>query len=148
MLDLLAGVTLGVHLASAHIPARSYEHNFNPGIYARDEASGVTLGTYHNSLGRQTFYVADTIGSGPLNITLGVATGYKRHVQYGQQCPPEITGYKACYIQSPGRKAYLAPIVAPSVTLPEIGGMTPRLTYLPGSAGSSNVFHLSVEHKF
>lgn len=147
---------VGLHLASIHVPARENQHNFNPGIFARLD-NGVTLGTYHNTLGKQTFYAGYTLERRPFSLTLGTASGYQRHetVTLGAVKPCTIqqaaANNGACMQQArhtetpPGTKAYLTLMLAPSVRLPDFFGIVPRISYIPGLAGSSNVFHLSIE---
>jgi len=147
---------VGLHLASIHIPAHEDQHNFNPGIYARLD-NGATLGTYHNTLGKQTFYAGYTLERGPFALTVGIANGYQRYetVTLGAVKPCTIqqaaANNGACMQQarhtetSPGTKAYLTLMLAPSVRLPDLFGIVPRISYIPGLAGSSNVFHLSIE---
>ena len=148
--------SVGLHLVSVHIPAREGQHNFNPGIYVRFD-NGVTLGTYHNTLGKQTFYAGYTVEHGPFALTLGAASGYQRQetVTLGTMKPCTLeqaaANGGACVQQSrhtdtsSGTKAYLTPMLAPSVRLPDVLGLVPRISYIPGLAGSSNVFHLSIE---
>lgn len=145
MLDILSGIVIGLHLASVHVPARDAQHNLNPGIYVRDQATGITAGTYRNTLGRQTFYVGETMNAGPFALTIGVASGYQRR---DVPCPAEEARffYTTCFDRTGGVKTYLTPLLAPSVRLPAVFGVTPRLTFMPGLAGRGNVFHLSVEH--
>jgi hypothetical protein len=148
VLDLLSSIVFGVHLASIHIPAHEGQQNFNPGVYARME-SGVTVGTYHNTLGKQTFYAGYTVERGPFALTPGLASGYQRS-QYPAPCSKAQTaaGSTHCWYTTPGSKTYLMPMLAPSVRLPAVLGVTPRVSYIPGLGGSSNVFHLSIEAKF
>ena len=144
-LELLSGFVLGLHMTSAHIPMKEGYENFNPGIYARF-ASGVTVGTYANTLGKQTFYAGWTVERGPLALTIGFACGYQRTKTMGTCAHSGFQLFQAtCQYDGRGTKAYLTPMLAPSVQLPEVRSVIPRLSYIPGLAGSSNVFHLSVE---
>jgi hypothetical protein len=148
--------SVGLHLVSIHVPAHKDQHNFNPGVYARFD-NGATLGTYHNTLGKQTFYAGYTLERGPFSLTLGAANGYQRHetVTLGEMKPCTLEQIVAvggnCKLQSrhadtsPGTKAYLTLMLAPSVRFPDMFGVIPRISYIPGLAGSSNVFHLSIE---
>lgn len=63
---------LGLHLATAHV--RTDLNDANPGVYARCDA--YVAGVYHNSVRRTTAYVGYTYPVGPVDIMLGVATGY------------------------------------------------------------------------
>lgn len=144
--------TVGLHLASVHVPAREGQRNFNPGIYIRFD-NGVTAGTYANTLGKQTVYAGWTYEFDYVSVTLGVATGYQRTVTTTpQSCSADqmYAGLTSCWSEhkSHGVKTLLTPMLAPSVRLPAVFGVTPRISFMPGLAGSSNVFHLSVEHSF
>ena len=126
-LPCLAQSTVGVDIASIHLPARSWDNDFNPGAYIK-LANGITAGGYYNSLRRPSFYVGYTADWKMFSLTAGVITGYQRRDDRGFS------------------NGYLTPMLAPSVRLPfEIFSITPRISYIPGLAGSSNVFHLSLE---
>jgi hypothetical protein len=116
-MDWLTGVVIGLHVASAHIP-QGNENNFNPGIYAR-MPSGLTVGTYYNSVRRQSFYAGYTYDLfGPVSVTVGGVTGYNK---FGP----------------------VAPMVVPSLSLGAV-----RFSVIPPVAGIPSVVHLSLEHKF
>ena len=80
--------TVGFHVHSYHSSkyASSYLrasdegrrfNNENPGVYVINE-DGWALGAYHNSFSRPTFYSGRFVNVwGPLDVALGVATGYK-----------------------------------------------------------------------
>ena len=113
-MDTLTGWILGVHLATAHVPAaydetvvtrtrldhgltlstarseRRRYRSWTPGIYAM-RADGLTLGAYSNSFGDLSAYAGWTwqTADGRFALTLALATGY--------------------------RAAILVPIVSPSV---------------------------------
>lgn len=135
--------TIGVHLESVHVPHSADLHNFNPGVYWKGE-SGATVGAYHNSLGRWSVYGGWTIeqesGRGPFALTVGVVTGYRRkHDEW-------TAGGQVQWWDSPGYGGVVAPLVSPSVRLPGVWGLTPRLSVVPGlGAGGLTVVHLSVE---
>jgi len=71
-------VTVGLHLASVHIPSYSYQNNFNPGFYARFD-NGVTVGSYYNTLRRASIYAGWTTPEfAYVSVTAGVVTGYQK----------------------------------------------------------------------
>jgi hypothetical protein len=148
VLDILSGVVIGLHLVSIHVPQQEGQRNFNPGIYVRDSETGLTAGTYRNTLGKQTFYVGETVTFHRFSITFGIATGYQRRTSVVACNPEQSLYWSRCYSTTRGAKTYLTPVVAPSVRLPQVFGATPRLSFMPGMAGTSNVFHLSVEGRF
>jgi hypothetical protein len=125
-MDLLSNIVLGVHLASVHVPSYNEQQNFNPGLYARLE-NGVTIGSYRNTYNKTTVYAGYTTPEYyKISLTATLASGYQQEIH----------------------KGYLTPVLAPSIRLPEVGTISPRITYIPGLAGKSNVFHLSLERKF
>lgn len=126
--------TVGLHLGSAHFPARDYQNNVNPGVYVRLDG-GATFGIYHNTIRRTSVYAGWTWEAGPLALTAGVVTGYKRH------CDAQ----GVCYGSS---RHSVMPMLSPSVRLPEIAGYAPRISYIPSIGASSSVLHLSVERQF
>ena len=87
--------TVGLHLVSIHVPAHEGQHNFNPGIYGR-LVNGVTLGTYLNTLGKQTFYGGYTVERGPFALTLGASIG----VRYAL-VPGDVSVCCDCCMQAP-----------------------------------------------
>lgn len=147
-MDLLDGFIIGLHLASVHVPAHDWQDNFNPGIYAEHVDTGITLGTYHNTLGRQTVYAGWTYNWGPASLTLGAATGYRKETQEVPCNAEPAKHYTRCTMTLGTGRGALVPVIAPSVKLPAVLGVTPRVSFIPGAAGSANVFHLSIEAKF
>lgn len=110
--------TVGVHIGSVHLPAQDF-NNANPGLYLRTE-SGLTAGAYYNSERRMSAYAGYTQEWGPVGVTVGVITGYKR--------------------------AAVLPMLVPSVRLGRIDQVTFRLAYLPKlEKGGSHVVHLMAE---
>ena len=109
-----AEVTVGLHLVSAH-STENY-NNENLGGYVK--VDNIVVGSYYNSIRRQSSYAAYIWHIGPVDLTTGLITGYK----------PEAV-----------------PLIAPSVAyggvrltvIPQINGVT-KVT----------VMHLSVEHTF
>lgn len=119
-------VTVGLHVASHHFPERSYQNNVNPGVYVRT-ADGWTGGIYYNTLRRTSIYAGYTWEAGPFALTAGMVSGYQLKNGYGVS------------------NAVLTPFISPSVALPRVLGVTPRLSIIPGTRATSNVLHLSIE---
>jgi hypothetical protein len=142
MLDLLTGLTIGLHLVSAHVPAQDWHNNVNPGVYVTTP-DGYTAGVYRNTLDRTTFYAGRAFTYGAFSLALGVASGYQR-IEYTGACKAGGIGTprKPCY-EGFSRGA-LSPMIVPSAKLGPV-----RLSFVPGFANvGSSVFHLSVEHTF
>lgn len=123
---MLEGIILGLHLMSYH-DAGNF-NNVNPGIYIKHE-SGVTVGTYYNSVKRQSYYGGYTfkpIDALPnLDVTVGVVTGY-----------PSMP---------------VAPLFIPSYTFYKSDdGLRARAAFLPrfGDVQPANVIHFMVEKSF
>lgn len=142
---LFAGVTLGLHLVSVHVPAESWQNNVNPGIYLKT-SDGWTVGAFYNTLKRTAVYGGYTFERGPFAVTVGVTTGYRKVVTD----TPNPNGWGPHTITERGYSSgAFTPMIAPSVALPKIGGVTPRLSFIPGiGAVKFSVLHLSVEEKF
>lgn len=122
--------TLGLHVGSQHFPNRPRLANANPGLYYKAD-NGVTVGAFRNSLSRSSVYLAYTANVwGPLDLTVGAISGYRLRNGYGFN------------------NAHLAPLIAPSVRLPRLGGVTPRLTFIPPMKNVTAVVHLSLEREF
>jgi hypothetical protein len=146
-------VIVGIHLLSAHVPHSSDLREVNPGIYVR--ADGYTLGVYQNSLSRISVYAGYTLETENkvFALTLGFLSGYQR-VQTDTDCnDPKIktirTSWPRCYTQKGGSKTFLAPLIAPSMALPTVFNIVPRLTYAPKQgSNTSHVFHLSIERSY
>ena len=123
---------LGMHIASAHLPARSGQNDLNPGLYLKLQ-SGVTGGFFYNSLRRWSVYVGYTVEYGPFALTVGVVSGYQKRIG------PDGYVYGVS-------NARLAPMFSPSVALPfKVGNLTPRVSLIPGIGNSSTVVHISLE---
>lgn len=136
MSDLLTGLVIGLHLASAHFPAKDYHNNENPGIYVR----GVNwqVGTYLNTYRRQTFYAAYLHQLGPFELVVGAATGYQTKCETTTHA--DGSWEKECRGNNGG---VLAPLVGLSYTAPfEVLGATPRVLF------SYNIVHFTIERKF
>jgi hypothetical protein len=110
--------TIGLHIGSHHMPAKTY-NNANPGIYYRGD-EGWTAGVYRNSLRDNSFYAGYTWKFGKLDVTTAGVTGYFHKVQ---------------------------PLLVPSVSLFTYQGITPRLAYIPRVEKKigAHVLHLMVE---
>lgn len=71
-------LVIGLHAVSYHTDTAAGYNNTNPGIYASYD--GYAVGTYYNSIRRQTFYagkVYELTDSCRYEATVGLATGYK-----------------------------------------------------------------------
>ena len=158
MFDVLAGITIGVHLASVHVPAGNYS-GVNPGLYVRLD-QGLVAGGYRNSFGRASFYGGYNFTRGPFSLTLGAVTGYERSSEITTTCwtaSPVLARNRDDVGQTRGqcvtdvrrRPMLVAPLIAPSVTLPVLGGIAPRITVLPKLvAHSATTVHFSLERTY
>lgn len=72
-----AALILGVHLYTAHV--RDDLNNVNPGVYA--QCDSLVVGTYYNSVRKQSAYVGYVYSIGPIDIMSGVVTGYSKPLQ-------------------------------------------------------------------
>ena len=126
---MIESLVLGVHLVSVHMPAEPHHNNVNAGIYVR--ADGWTAGTYRNTLRRQSVYFGRQFDVGFVSLGVGLISGYRK----------ECAG-SACYGETAHR---WSPMLAPSVALPRVAGIVPRVWVIPGFANSASVVHLSVE---
>ena len=138
--------TIGLDLASVHVPDHG-QHDFNPGLYWKSR-DGLTLGAYSNSYARLSMYAGLTIEHGPFALTVGVVSGYERHtVDCKRTLAIDRQGFMNVCGESSGSPGYFTALVAPSVRLPEVLGVVPRVTLLPGLHGGSTTFHLSLERE-
>lgn len=109
-----AEVTVGLHLASVH--TEDNYNNDNLGGYVK--VGNIVVGSYYNSVRRQSTYAAYVWQMGPVAIATGLITGYRNEA---------------------------VPLIAPSVAyhgvrltvIPQVPGVT-KVT----------VMHLSLEHTF
>ena len=158
--DAKADTTVGLHLASHHFPSYDYQQNFNPGVYVRFD-NGLTAGGYRNTIGRNSFYVGYTLEGKetPFALTVGAITGYQKRSTVTQVVTPIPCPDPASMIRcSEGHpettwmgtsKGAVTLMFAPSIRLPEVLGVTPRVSVVPRlGAGSSTVVHLSIERGF
>jgi hypothetical protein len=152
-LSILAGLTIGLHMATVHIPHKDYQNDINPGLYVSHNETGLTVGTYHNTLRRTSVYITKSINTGTVlgqqtSVVVGGITGYKRiestELRHDANCDPYI------YTNVEGvSKHSVSPFIALSTTLPTVQGITPRITLVPpASNAGSTAIHLSMEHKF
>lgn len=122
--------TIGLHVLSYH--DKPGFNNANPGLYAN--VQGFTAGFYCNSESRSPLfprapackvstYVGYTVDIGPVSLTAGVITGYVRGT---------------------------TPMLLPSVRLPAIIGIHPRIAVIPkiDPKRGANVVHLMLEKDF
>jgi hypothetical protein len=156
------GITVGLHLASVHVPAKDGQNNTNAGFYLRS-AAGLTAGVYENTLRRTSLYAGKSFALGPVDVVVGIVSGYQRKCterteQIGTRLPttppghvtgPPVAVYATQQECSGFARGWLTPMVAPSVALPfALFGATPRLWVIPSVSAASSVLHLSVEHSF
>jgi len=149
-MSILEGVVLGIHLVSAHLPALNEQNNLNLGVSVRTE-SGLVVGVYKNTLGRTSVYAVKRLNLiGPLDIDLGLATGYQKKTEYFD-CSQQTTNpdWTTCW-RTPGvSNGYFIPVVSPSIRFSEVAGVVPRIHFVPSIfSGKSSVFHLSIEKTF
>jgi hypothetical protein len=146
---------VGLHLLSAHIPAKDSQNNANWGLYARRDSW--TVGAYHSTHKRTAAYVAYSLPLGAgFEVMGGVAYGYqekcsdstetvttqqeKDGATYTQKKKVTTT---TCTGFSRGALTPLAGLTySPAV---EVMGFRPRIWAAPGFGKSSTVIHLSVE---
>lgn len=118
---------IGLHIASHHFPERDYQQNRNIGIYLRSD--NWQIGTYRNTINRQSYYAAKSIEIGAgFEIMGGVVSGYQRRGGMGY---------------SPGA---LTPLIGITYAAPKILGVTPRVWLIPPAPHNSTVLHLSLEY--
>lgn len=150
---LLAGSaqaqTVGLHLGSVHVPRRADQQDFNPGFYFKAE-DGLTAGIYRNTIGRTSVYAGYTADAGPFSLTAGLITGYQHHANCITAWiggPPAKLG-QVCGT-SRGSQGAVTAFLNPSMRLPIVLGLTPRLTLVPPwCRGDVTTLHLSIERGF
>lgn len=156
-ITLAAAVVIGAHIGSYHAPDRGFHNNTNPGIYVR--VDNWQAGYFVNSYKRDAFYAGYVAPVGPVDLMVGVSSGYTRRCTtqsntYTTKVRTE-SGYVAVTdtvvtenCMGFGRGA-LVPLAALSYVVPlEVGGFKPRMWFMPGIKGHSSVFHISVEREF
>ena len=149
MLDLIAGLTIGLHMASVHVPALDTQNNTNPGLYAMTE-SGWVVGAYRNTLSRTSVYGGHVFTHGPFSLTVGVVSGYQERTEVVDCAAIGRPDMQQCWHRVGFSRGALTLLASPSVRLPQVFGVTPRISYIPkvGGPARSHAFHLSLEHKF
>jgi len=151
--------TMGLHLYSPHFavdrdaPEHLQPRDVTPGLYWRGE-SGLTLGVVRNSHARWAGYAGYTWETEGRRwaALVGAISSY----QYRKYTGPSACGKKqranaevdpeSCWWVVGNTSAYLRPLVALSVAVPEaapiLGGATPRISWI------GKALHLSVEARF
>lgn len=133
-------VTIGAHLHTFHIgsqndvPPALRNTDRTPGLYIRAD-SGLTAGIVRNSLRRTSVYLGQTWSTddGRWSLTVGAISGYQYRLVRGQRaCFEGFTHFPTapCEFSHGKTSAVLRPLIAPSVALPAIGGVTPRVVLL------------------
>lgn len=148
---------LGIHLASAHFPAQLGQNNDNFGLYLRKD--NWQVGAYRNTFDRSTIYVSYNHKLAVFDVLFGAATGYKKlceDVAYLMSGKRYVRNDVSAYLESRLRfeeecvgfsKHSVTPVFALSWQAPEVLGVFPRFTVVPGTKKSSSVLHLSLEMK-
>lgn len=144
-------VVFGLDTVSHHFPSSERLSNVNPGLYVRRD--GLSAGAYRNSFSRASFWVGYTLEYGAFGLTLGAVTGYQvRTTTYDYPCGSVTPPYSTCRLtvhDKGNTRGAVGAMVLPSVALPELYGVTPRLSLIPKfTAAGSTVVHLSLEHTF
>ena len=135
---VLSGVVLGLHLFSVHAPAHDSQNDVNYGLYVR-APEGIVFGAYHNTIDRTSVYAGKEFDWGRWSVEFVAMYGYQKITR---SCPD----YSGCYHYTGFTPGAILPAVAVSYALPlTFSGVHPRVTFMPGFKGASNVFHLSIE---
>lgn len=135
MSDLLQGLTLGLHLATAHLSAGL--EPITPGIYVRTEA-GLTVGAYRNSYGHLSEYAGWTWQGDTFALTTGLVAGYRGpSVKTGEICAEQTCRFTFT------EHRRIVPLFVPSARF-NLGEVTGRISILPSPAA----VHFSIEHTF
>lgn len=159
--DCRAEVSIGLHAASIHLPAKDRDNNDNLGLYAKGERWAA--GGYRNTIGRTSLYGAyvQPIG-GRVDLMVGAVSGYQRKcesvpVVVGRESStehradgsvahaagPVIAQREQCTGFS---RAALTPMAGATYSVPiKFMGASPRIWLLPGTKHSRTVVHLSLE---
>lgn len=130
--DARAETSMGVHLASVHVPARDYHNNRNVGLYFK--GANWQSGVYRNSIDRTTAYAAYVHPVVAFDLMLGVASGYARRCT---KTTEDCKGFSRGAMAPMAGVSYLAPY--------RVLGAAPRLFIAPGIGKSSTVAHISFE---
>lgn len=124
--------TVGVHVGSLHsnnrdnVAGRNW-NNVNPGLFVRRD--NVVVGTYYNSIRKESFYVGYVYSvTDWLDVTIGAVSGYA------------APGYSAKPVM---------PLVVPSVHFDVMHNVAARIHLIPQvSKGGASAVHLSMEYRF
>lgn len=143
-MDWLTGLTIGLHIASVHYPSDEM-HDFNPGIYVVTPG-GWAAGTYYNSVHRMSVYGGHVWTWGPVSLTGGLIYGYERKPAVCVTVMTASGPAQDCGQPGSGTRWPVAPFLSPSVALPSVLGIVPRISLMPGWFGGSTALHLSLEH--
>lgn len=160
-LDCRADTSIGLHVASVHVPQRAHHNNDNTGLYFKGEHW--QAGMYRNSIDRTTAYAAYVHPVGGFDLMLGLASGYSKRCTTTTTVTPKkvvhakydngdtgTTTYPSHTVTTEDCKGYargaMAPMAGVSYLAPfRMLGAAPRLFLAPGFGTSSTVLHLSVE---
>lgn len=136
---------IGVHTVSVHMErgeGRGW-NNSNPGVYMRWD-NGLTVGTYRNSLYKQSAYLGWTLvdKTDTLAVTLGVVSGYDKVVSRGGR--REFRCDNGCrWVQV---KEVILPMVVPSVRIGITQSLSLRLAVV-ATPKAPPAAHLMVEYR-
>jgi hypothetical protein len=128
MIELLAGLTLGLHLGTIHLNTPQHLNGINPGAYLRTEHS-LQVGAYVNSVRRPTLYLAQSLEVvRGVDLVVGLATGYRRREQ---NVPCKYTDLRPCQQWDTSVKGTLSPLLAISTARPLDGDLNLRVSVTP-----------------
>lgn len=141
--------TVGLHVASVHVPSRDGYNNANVGAFYRHD-NGLMAGVYHNSLGRTSVYGAYQFPVGPIDIAVGMVSGYKQECWKERHSSTELfkggvvvtKSWSEWKCKGTGRHEWM-PMVVPSYRFGEVLGVHPRLSVVLGER--TTALHLSIE---
>lgn len=129
--------TVGVMIGSVHsnnydpVAQRAW-NNYNPGVYVQFD-NRVVLGTYLNSIRKQTYYVGYAY---PVTEHIDVVVG-------------AISGYNGYGPGGTYRAKAVMPMVVPSVHFSLFGGVDGRVSLAVGiGKGSATAVNFAIERKF
>jgi hypothetical protein len=124
-------LALGVSLGSYHLNRDYPFHETNPGAYAIcDDWIG---GAFRNSFGRWSVHAGRVFKLGPVDIEVGLATGYQRRTWHE---PPSEKTRKLCThptwpcYREEGHGGKIALFVVPSVRVENV-----RIGFVPPTGG-------------
>lgn len=149
-------IVIGLHLVSLHAAHTErgdiQPRTETPGIYLKLPlgvmGGQVTAGALRNSLGRPSFYLGQTWTGGRWSLLAAGVTGYDKRVTVSHEnCARagfSVGPGDLCRTES-GVGWRITPMVVPSVALPQIGGITPRLSL---AVSSMPALHFSIEKEF